>query len=251
MAFKVIDVSSWQETIDFKKVKADGIAGVILRVGLTGYGTSKTKRADSCFEQFYKDAKAAGLGVGGYWYSCAYTEAEAKQEAAKILELIKGKTFEYPLFWDTEDAHNINESGCARQNQYIIGKTQLTKCALAFCKAMEAAGYYTGIYASKSWFDNCLDMSKLTTYDKWVAHYTTAAHPEYEQQFGMWQYSSSGRVNGIGGKVDMNHCYKDYPAIIKKAGLNGFKKIDNIDELKKENSRLKSLLTQINTLSKI
>ncbi len=196
--------------------------GVILRVGLTGYGTAKSKRVDSEFETYYRDAKAAGLGVGGYWYSCAYTEDEAQEEAKTMLGLIKGKQFEYPLYWDTEDSHDVSEPGVAKKNQTMIGKSLLTECAIAFCDTLESAGYRVGVYASKSWFANYLDESQLAGYEKWVAHYTSSAHPEYESVYGMWQYSSSGTVSGISGRVDMNHCYMDYPAIIKGAGQDGF-----------------------------
>lgn len=222
MSYKVIDVSYHQGSIDFKKVKADGVVGVILRIGYTGYGTAKQKKADPNFEQYYVDAKAAGLNVGGYWYSCAYTVAEAEEEAEMVLKLIKGKKFEYPIYWDTEDVHDTSKAGNAPKNQRTIGKTLLTDCAVAFCEKLEAAGYWVGIYASKSWFLAQLEHARIKPYAQWVAHYTTSAHPEYAASYGMWQYSSTGRVSGIKGNVDMNYCYVDYPKLIKAKGLNNY-----------------------------
>lgn len=257
MSYKVIDVSYHQGNIDFRKVKADGVVGVILKIGYTGYGTAKTKKADPNFEQYYADAKAAGLNVGGYWYSCAYTVAEAEEEAAMVLKLIKGKKFEYPIYWDTEDVHDVTKAGNAPKNQRTIGKKLLTDCAVAFCGKLEAAGYWVGIYASKSWYLSNLESSRIRNYAKWVAHYTTSAHPEYAAQYGMWQYSSTGSVSGIKGNVDMNYCYVDYPTHVKAAGLNGYGKTasgeaqggsDEVSALKAKIADLEDKLAQIKAL---
>lgn len=206
---KVIDLSKHNGAVNLLKAKADGVEGVILRVGLTGYGTAKTKRKDAMFEQYYSQAKAAGLLVGGYWYSCAYSVDEAQEEAKKAIEFCKGKQFEMPLFWDTEDAHDISERGVAKQNQLGMAREQLTNCALAFCQEVQKAGFIPGVYASKSWFNDSLDIEALSGAEKWVAHYTSKTL-DYSSDFCMWQYSATGKVAGISGNCDLNICYADY-----------------------------------------
>lgn len=243
----VIDVSYWNSDIDWKKVKAAGVKGVILRVGLTGYGTAKTKRADSRFEEYYNGAKAVGLDVGGYWYSCAYTEAEAREEAARMLQYVSGKKFEYPLYMDVEDEHDTTLRGNTSQNQKTIGKATLTRCVKAFCEELEEAGYYCGIYASKYWFNNCLDMTQLDQYAKWIAHYTTQKL-DYSKDYGMWQYSSTGKINGISADTDLNRCYVDYPTAIKEKGLNGYWKQSEVELLREENKKLKQIIDDIDKL---
>lgn len=218
MELKYIDISEHQKKVDFKKIKEDGVQGVILRCGYTGYGTAKSKQKDSRFEEYYKGFTEVGLPIGVYWYSCAVTEEEAIKEANLTLEYIKDKKIELPVFFDTEDNHNTKKYSPI--SQYTIGRTKLTKVTKAFCETIENAGYYVGIYASTSWLNNQLNMNDLKAYDVWVAQYSSKC--QYKGNYGMWQYSSKGKVNGISGNVDMNKCYKDYPAIIKNAGLNGF-----------------------------
>lgn len=246
----VIDVSYYQSTIDYAKVKAAGIKGVILRCGRTGYGTAKSKQEDSTFQKHYKGFKDVGLPVGAYYYSCATTVAEAKEEAELVKKILNGKQLEYPVYFDTEDNHDITASGNSKTSQYSIGKTKLTKVAKAFLETLEDAGYYVGIYASKSWLENQLDMSQLDDYAVWLAQY--ASKPTYGGKYGMWQYSSTGKVNGISGNVDMNWCYVDYPSAIKKAGLNGYKATETpskpqTDEKDEQIAELKKQLTELET----
>ena len=211
----VLDISVHQGKVDFNKMKAAGVKGVIIRCGYTGWGTTKSKQKDANFEENYKKAKEVGLPVGVYWYSCASTEAEAIEEANLTLEYIKGKQIDYPVYFDSEDSHW----------QRPLSVSELSKVAKAFCETIEKAGYYVGIYASTSWLKDELDMSFLKDYDVWVAQYNTRC--TYTGSYGMWQYSSKGNGATYGCSstyVDMNHCYKDYPTIIKKAGLNGYSK---------------------------
>lgn len=262
-AINVIDVSNHNGDIDFKKVKAAGAAGVILRIGLTGYGVSKTKRADKLFEVNYKNATEAGLAVGGYWYSCAYDEAEAQEEAAKTLELLQGKRFDLPVYIDIEDEHNTKEAGVATINQKLLGRAYLTKVAVAFCEAIKAGGWLSGIYANKNWFDNYIDRTKITDYEKWIAHWNTKEKQfnlfkvlsdcsdqsgldlYYDSDFGIWQYTACGRVDGISSDVDLDVCYRDYPTIIREAGLNGYEQAQKAAE---DNGRYIELLEQYNEL---
>ena len=198
MAIKGIDISKYQPTVDYKKVKADGVEFAILRIGYTGYGTGKRQAKDALFETHYKGCKDAGIHVGGYFFGRGVSAEEGKKEAEYVLSLIKGKTFEYPIFYDTEDTYY----------QAKATKAQNTAACIAFCDTIKAAGYKTGVYSSKSWFADKLNDSALEGYDRWVAQYYNKC--TYTGKYTMWQYSSKGKVNGISGNVDMNWCYVDY-----------------------------------------
>lgn len=215
---KVIDVSSFQRDIDFEKVRAAGIEGVIIRCGGRGYGTAHNIYDDSYFEINYNKIKNAGLPVGAYFYSGAVNETEAREEAQYCLSAFKGKSFEMPVYWDTEDSHDTGKY--FPLSQLSIGKRALTDAAKVFLEGVESAGYFTGIYASTSWLNEQLIMSELDSYDVWVAQYYDRV--TYTGFYGMWQYTALGSVDGVNGSVDMNLCYRDYPGIIKAAGLNGF-----------------------------
>ncbi|MBQ8781095.1 MAG: glycoside hydrolase family 25 protein [Oscillospiraceae bacterium] len=216
---KVIDVSRHNGIINWEKVKADGVDGVIIRAG---YGRLSSQK-DSRFEENYAGAKAVGLNVGTYFYTYAKSTDEAETEAEVFLEWIKGKTFELPVYFDIED-QSINH----------LSRDVLTDICLRWCGRVEKAGYYTGIYANVYWFSRLLDTDRLSAYDKWLAHW--AEKPAYDESFGgMWQYSSTGRINGINGDVDLNKMYRDYPSVIKRAELNGFKKVSGYSVYAKAN----------------
>lgn len=204
---KGIDVSKWQGNIDWKKVKTAGIEFAMLR---GGYGKNSNQK-DAYFEQYYKNAKAVGMPVGVYHYSYATSVEDAKKEAEFCISYLKGKQLEYPVAFDIED-----------KTQISLTTERRTDIVKAFCDAMEKAGYYVILYTNLDWTRTKLDMSKLTKYDVWIAQW--AAQCTYTGNYGMWQYSDKGKVAGISGNVDMDYAYKDYPSIIKKAGLNGFKK---------------------------
>lgn len=208
ITYKGIDVCRYQGSIDFNKVKASGIDFVMLRCG-TGYGKKACK--DVKFETYYKQAKAAGLKVGTYFYSYATTENQARIEAGWVLDFIKGKTFEYPVVFDMEEP-----------SQAKLGRTKISAIATAFCSTVEKAGYYVSIYSSKSWVESYYTADVLNRYDIWLAQWAPSC--TYVGDYGIWQYTSTGAVPGIKGDVDRNISYKNYPAIIQKAGLNGFKK---------------------------
>lgn len=205
--FKGIDVSQYQQSVDFKKVKAAGIDYVIIRAGFGKYANQK----DPCFESHYKAAKAAGLKVGAYWYSYAASVEEAKAEAQTCINAIKGKTFEYPIYFDLEE-----------RSQFAKGRSFCDSLVKTFCNTLEHAGYWAGLYISRSPLQQYISASVAKRYALWVAEYGSKCN--YGRTYGMWQYSSTGRVSGISGNVDMDICYVDYPAKIKAAGLNGFKK---------------------------
>ena len=208
---KGIDVSVHQGDIDWKTVKNSGITFAIIKAGGSDAGFYK----DSKFEKNYTNAKAVGMPVGAYYYvgSGCTSKADGIADAKRFLEIIKGKTFEYPVYIDLE-ATSPSAKACA------------TEACIGFCETMENAGYYCGIYASDvSGFNDRLDLSGLSKFDKWVARY--GSKPVVVKSYGIWQKSDSGRINGINGNVDLDEAYKDYPTIIKNAGLNGFKKPEN------------------------
>lgn len=205
MKLQGIDVSTHQGTIDWNKVKASGIGFAVLRAGFGQYSSQKDKR----FEANYSGAKAAGIPVGAYHYSYAKSSADAVKEAKTFLGWLAGKQFEYPVYFDIEDSSVAS-----------LSKETLSSIAQSFCETMENAGYFAGIYANKYWLTSKLDYEKIKNYTIWLAHYTSQT--DYSRPYGIWQYSSTGRVNGIQGNVDMNYSYEDFPATIKKLGLNGF-----------------------------
>lgn len=209
---KGIDVSRYQGNIDWEKVKQSGIDFTILRAG---YGKTATQK-DPLFEQNYAGCTAVGIPVGAYWYSYAMSEKEAQQEASACLSCIQGKRFDYPIFFDIEE-----------KKQLELGKTACSKIAAAFLETMEKAGYFVGIYSSKSHLENYISEELRKRYAVWVAHYGVEK-TNYSGNFGIWQRSSTGKISGISGNVDLDECYVDYPEIIRNAGLNHFTKSEEI-----------------------
>ncbi len=193
MTIKGIDVSEFQGSINFEKAKKQ-IDFVIMRAG---YGRLATQK-DKFFDENYKNAKAAGLKVGTYWFSYADSVEDAKREAQACLDVIKGKKFEYPVYFDIE-----------RKEQFDKGKEFCSDLVTAFCTELEKAGYFTGFYISRSPLQSFITPEVAKRYALWVAEYGEKLN--YDGQYGMWQYTSGGEVDGISGRVDMDYCYVDYP----------------------------------------
>ena len=224
-----IDVSKYQGDIDWNNVKNDGVEFAIIRIGYRGYGSAGTIAKDPKFLQNIINATNVGIDCGLYFFTQATTKAEAEEEAVKVVEWINEakqntawtaagkKKLTYPIYFDTEMA---NSSGTGRADN--LTKAQRTETALAFCNKIKSLGYYPGIYASTSWLNNQLNMSALSDFDVWVAHYTTGG-PTYKGAYRMWQYTSKGVVNGISGNVDRNVGLFDYPDYIKQNGWNDLK----------------------------
>lgn len=195
-----IDVSTWQPSVDWAKVKASGVEYVIIRCGFRGYGSGKIVK-DDCFDSHIRGAKAAGLKVGVYFFSQAINTTEAVEEASAVIEMVKGYSIDYPLVIDMEDAG----SSSARTNG--LTRSELTKIAIAFGETCRSSGYQAMIYANKYWLESKLDTSQLGNYYIWLAHYTGGSASSYKGRYEMWQYTSVGRVPGISGNVDMNYSY--------------------------------------------
>lgn len=206
---KVIDVSHWQGNIDFAKVKAEGIEGVIIKAG----GSDAGFYEDSCFQRYYADAKAQGLHIGTYYFvgkGCISAE-DGKVDAIRFENIIAGKQFDLPVYMDVEAPDAKYKSG-------------ITDSVVAFCDYLEKRGYYVGVYGSDlSGFRDRMELSRVKSFTLWVARY--GSKPTNATEWGIWQYSESGRVNGINdNSVDMNECIVDFPSIIKNGGFNGYGK---------------------------
>ncbi len=211
---KVIDVSVYQPDIDYYAVKAAGIDGAVLRCGFTGWGSSHSLNKDTKFETHYAGFTGTGVPVGAYYYSTADSVDFAKKEAAFVRSLLKGKQLAFPIYYDIEN----------NERQAALPVSLLTDIAEAFCESMEEAGYFVGVYANTDWFTNKLEHAALSKkYTVWLADYR-GANANKTLSRDMWQYTSKGKIDGISGNVDMNECYRDFPSVIKGAGLNGYAK---------------------------
>lgn len=210
MAIKGIDISTYQRNVDFKKLKAAGVNFVILRAGY-GNALAYPNQYDDMFESHYKNAKAAGLNVGAYWYLYATTVSGAQQEAKSFLKALNGKKFEYPVYIDLEE-----------RSQFNTGKTNCSNMVKAFCDILENAGYWSGLYISRSPLQNYITTEVANRYSLWVAEYASKCN--YGGTVDIWQYTSSARYNGFNGNLDGDYSYKDYPTLIKNAGKNGYTK---------------------------
>ncbi len=233
------DVSYWQNDqydltpINFKAMKDAGLDFVILRLA---YGQKK----DAAFEMNYRDAKAAGLDVGCYYYTLATSTAQVEAETKTILGWLEGKQFEYPIFFDLED-----------KTQEDLGKSTLTAMTNTFFNEMLKNGYYPAIYIGNHFIKGYADEDYLlNNFDIWYARYlskcngtkynfSSSNYPSWAEDVSkrtdwydgpttMWQFSDSVHIKGVNNtagnprNIDADLCYKDFPTIIKKYGFNGF-----------------------------
>lgn len=203
------DLSKFNRNVNMKLAKQNGMDFVILKAG-SGYSGEDPK-----FQQNYRNAKAAGLNVGAYWYSYAVNVEEAKEEAVRYLKILGKKQFEYPVYLDFEDP----------SQRRIPTKTK-TDMAIAFMSILEKNGYYTGLYSSGYWINNQFEKNRLKDYDIWIAHWHVTSPNCFTPDYGMWQFTNKSKIKGVPdtgeGGVDMNYSYKNYPKIIKNAKLNNF-----------------------------
>ena len=215
MTKKGIDISRYQGKPDFAKLK-DEVDFVILQAGFGRYAGQK----DSEFERSYAECKKYGIPCGAYWFSYAASAPDAIYEAAACAEVIKGKQFEYPIYFDIEG------SACSGD---VSGKCR------NFCEELEKRGYFAGIYISRSPAQQYLSADVCKDYALWLAEY--GGQLNWAGTVGMWQNSASGRFDGISGNVDTDFCYVDYPKMIKSAGLNGFEPAEPTEELDSAENR--------------
>ena len=186
-----VDISEFQQGINFNKMKSDGIKAVIIRAG---YGRESSQK-DSMFESHYKNAKSENMMIGVYWYSYADSVGDAEKEAKACLECINNKSLDMPIYYDLED-----------NSQTKLGKAKLTEIAERFCETIKKSNYRAGVYANLNWFNNYLDYDKLKKkYSIWLAQYNSVN----ELNCDIWQNSSTGKINSYGGNIDTNVIFND------------------------------------------
>ena len=200
---QVSDVSSHQGRINMATM-AQKVAGIIIRAGYRSYGSGKLY-TDTTYQQNIQAAAAAGIPVGVYWYTTSISTEEAEEEADYLIQLLKQKTLDFPVFLDLEFAPK--QAGRADQ----LSKAARTRYALAFLQRMEAAGYPCGVYCNADFWRNSLENEKLRTYARWIARYG----PSSDVSCDLWQYTSTapGDSYGVSSEgIDLSHCYTDFPA---------------------------------------
>ena len=225
-----IDVSMYQHRsdaagnwlpLDWAAIKAQGVDFAILKAGSTASGK------DPVFEMNYTDAKAAGIDLGVYFYTYAQTLDQVSADLTNLLSWLEGKQLEYPVYFDLEDPSLEN-----------LGIDLLTEMCTLFINTMRNNGYYGALYSNNNWLTNHLDGDAMKEYcDIWYARYphnnptsldeAFAWNPDrYGSQLGLWQYSQQGRLAECGmppeQAVDLNYAYKDYPALMRTYGFNGY-----------------------------
>lgn len=207
-AMKGIDVSEWNGTINWKKVKASGITFAFIRAGGRYYG-SGGYYTDSTFEENMKNAIAAGLDVGVYFYSQAISTAEARQEAAYTMNLVSSYNINLPIVMDYEYAWENGLTG--RLYNAHLSKSAATTIINTFCSAVEAKGYVGMLYASKTVITDDMNVNSINSkYPIWNAQYNSS--DTLSARHSYWQYSDEGNVPGISHATDMNFKYVKAPS---------------------------------------
>jgi len=200
-----IDVSRHQGIINWSKVKATGIDFVMIRAG---YG-KESDQVDANFHANIRAAQNVGIDCGVYWYSYALTTDDALQEAKLCYNTIKSYKLTCPVSFDIEDP-----------TQKYLSKDQISAITKTFCDYLESKNYYVSVYSYASMLNDKMTDEVLTSYDIWVAH-TGVSKPSFSGNYGMWQYSWTGRIDGISTDVDLDYAYKNYPQIIKDNNFSG------------------------------
>lgn len=208
-----IDVSKWNKEIDWMKVKAAGVEFAIIRCGYRG-ASSGALVLDPMYKRNIEGAIEAGIPVGVYFFTQALDEVEAVEEASMVISLIEDYDVDYPVFLDSESA-----GGQGRADALDV--EERTKIHKAFLETVASAGYETGIYGSRNWLNDEVDMTEVSEYKTWLAEY--ADIPRYDKYYHMWQYTSKGSVAGIETKVDLNLSYMNIDTSINHAkGAKGY-----------------------------
>lgn len=196
-----IDISEHQGEIDWGQVKGAGIDFAMIRAGYRTYGGGIVT-IDENFTDNLQKANAAGIDTGVYFFSQATSTEEAIEEADAVLDAISGCNITYPVVYDWEMIFDDN----ARTDDVSV--ETLADCCIAFCERVKSAGYTPMIYQNKSTAMHKLDLPRLKDYDFWLAEY--GDKPTYYYKYDIWQYSSSGTIPGIEGRVDLNLSFRNY-----------------------------------------
>ena len=192
-AIQAVDVSSHQEQIDWAQVRAAGVDAAILQLDYRGY-TEGDINVDPFFLENLEGARSAGLQIGVYFFSQALSVEEAEEEAAFVLETLNRAPLDLPVFYDWEEVSDGRTSGHAT--------TQITDYALAFCRIISERGYQAGVYFNQAYGYSLLRLEELRPYTFWLAEYED--HPSFFYDVDVWQYTSSGHVDGIETRADLN-----------------------------------------------
>ena len=209
VSIKGIDVSTYQGDIDWEKVAASGVKFVFIRLGYRGYESGLLVKDDR-FEDNIRGALQNGIAVGVYFVTQAISVEEAVEEAQFVMENIRPYNVTWPIVLDIEDA----ASATARTAE--LSQQARTDHAIAFCETVKESGYTPMLYCNIRWFIEKLDITRITDYDKWFAQYFRK--PFFPYAFQMWQYSSTGRIDGIEGNVDYNISFVDYGNLPAETG---------------------------------
>ncbi len=193
---KVIDISTYQKTVDWDKVAESGVDMVIIRVGFRGYGEEGKLVEDEMFKSHIEGALAAGIDVGVYFFSQALNYEEGVEEAKFAMKLIEKYEINGPVVIDTEDLYTEDA------RTYGLDVDKRTDGVVGFCETVERKGYTPMIYANRNWFVQDLDLTRLGDYNFWLAHYND--NFDFPYRIAGWQYTGTGKVEGIDGDVDMN-----------------------------------------------
>lgn len=194
-----VDVSYYQEEIDWEQAAESGVDFAMIRLGYRGYDNGELAM-DPMYKENLRGAKKAGLDVGVYFFSQAINAEEAVEEAKFVIRHIRGKGIDMPVVFDMEPIHGADRI----DDLTVMEKTEI---ADAFCQIIEKNGYEPMIYGNPYWLSTHVDMSYLTRYDTWIAHYTDRT--DYPYSFKMWQYTDSGSACGIPGGVDLNLYFEE------------------------------------------
>ena len=204
-----IDISHHQGDIDWEKVAASGVKFVFIRLGYRGYESGLLVKDDR-FEDNIRGALQNGIAVGVYFVTQAISVEEAVEEAQFVMENIRPYNVTWPIVLDIEDA----ASATARTAE--LSQQARTDHAIAFCETVKESGYTPMLYCNIRWFIEKLDITRITDYDKWFAQYFRK--PFFPYAFQVWQYSSTGRIDGIEGNVDYNISFVDYGNLPEETG---------------------------------
>lgn len=192
-----IDVSYYQKDIDWTTVKNSGINYAMLRVSRSYYSDSYHHFTDKRFNEYASNANKAGMPIGAYIYSQARNVSDAVSDARYVVSELKGYTISYPVAIDLEDS-----------SQTDLSKAQLGAIAKAFCDEIRRYGYTPMVYCNENWYKNYIDVSQIAGEELWIARYNS--HYDTNIKRGIWQCSSTTRIPGISGNVDLDFAYKNY-----------------------------------------
>ena len=198
-----VDISKHNGQVNFNSIKAAGVDYVMLRLGARGYSTGQLSLDDNFVENM-EAAIEAGLDIGVYFFSQAISQDEVMQEANFVIQNLEPYRahITYPVAFDMEKVANDTAriDGLSRDDKTAIAAT--------FLSGMQAAGYIPMVYGNKEWLIKNIDLAKLQDYDVWLSQEQDI--PDYPYQFAMWQYTTTGVLNGVTGDASLNLCFVDY-----------------------------------------